>query len=297
MKKVVILMSTYNGERYLHEQIKSLLAQKGVEIDIFVRDDGSTDNTTEILKEYEKEGILRWYFNGHKNVQKSFLDLCKKAPKADYYAFCDQDDIWDDDKLLVATQALNNKSSDKPLIYYCGQRLVDVNLNLLSIHKVSNNRSDHTNFLISNVAGCTTVFNSKLLDLINSSNPDFILMHDSWIFKVCLAMNGEYVVDPEPHISYRQHDNNTVGLKGGIKSKIRQAMRYINVFEIKKQTQNLYDNYAQSMTPEYKDLAEKICSYDSSFGNWIKMLFCKDFDFKNTSLNIIVRIKILLKKL
>ena len=297
MKKVLVLLSTYNGEKYLCEQIDSLLNQKDVEIGILVRDDGSSDDTINILEDYKKRGVLQWYSNGHKNVQKSFLDLCKHAYQADYYAFCDQDDVWDDDKLIIAVKALEKRTKNIPLLYYCGQRLVDENLNLLSIHRVSNSRSPHTNFLISNVAGCTMVFNRILLEIVKMSEPNFILMHDSWIFKVCLALGGDYVVDSEPHISYRQHGNNTVGLKGGIMNKFHQMLRYLNAFKIQKQVQCLYDNYANEMVPEYKLLSGTICNYNKSFSNWIRFLFNKEFDFKSLSLNIVVRLKILLKRL
>lgn len=297
MYKIGVLMATYNGAKYLREQIDSLLRQKGVNIEILVRDDGSKDDTLQILEEYKAKGLLNWYQNGHKNVQKGFLDLCKNAPMADFYAFCDQDDVWDDDKLLIAVNALSHKPQDKPSLYYCGQRLVDENLNLLSVHKVSDKRSPHTNFLISNIAGCTTVFNKTLLNAINSCNPDFILMHDSWVFKVCIALGGNYVVDPEPHLNYRQHGNNTVGLKGGVKSKLRQLIRYIKVFKIQKQIQNLYSHYSSEMTPEYQKLSTTICNYDKSFTNWFQLLVSKDFDFKNPFLNLTVRLKILLRKL
>lgn len=297
MNSVCVLMATYNGSKYLREQIDSLIRQVGVVVTILVRDDGSSDNTTVILQEYKEKGLLDWYSNGHKNVQKGFLDLCKKAPKADFYAFCDQDDVWDEDKLKIATDYLSGKDQEIPLLYYCGQKLVDENLQLMSVHKVSDKRSAHTNYLISNVAGCTMVFNKRLLDAVNSCDPDFILMHDSWVFKVCLALGGEYVVDPEAHINYRQHGNNTVGLKGGLKSKLHQMKRYITVFEIQRQLQNLYANYSTEMTPEYLSLTEQICNYDKSFANWMKMLFSKDFDFKNGSLNLTVKLKVLLRKL
>lgn len=297
MKKVLVLLSTYNGEKYLCEQIDSLLNQKEVDIQILARDDGSSDGTIKILEDYRKQGLLQWYTNGHKNVQNSFLDLCKHANPADFYAFCDQDDVWDEDKLIIAVKALDQKAKNIPLLYYCGQRLVDENLNLLSIHKVSNSRSPHTNFLISNVAGCTMVFNRFLLEMVNKYEPCFVLMHDSWVFKVCLAVGGDFVVDPEAHISYRQHRNNVVGLRGGILSKFRQVERYINTFKIQKQVQCLYDNYANDMIPEYKLLSVTICNYNKSFSNWIHFLFNREFDFKNLSLNVLVRLKILIRRL
>ena len=231
---VSVLMATYNGERYLREQIESLVAQKGVSVKILVRDDGSSDGTIIILEEYKSKGLLSWYQGDHLNVQKGFLDLLKNSSNSDFYAFCDQDDVWDDDKLLVAVENLKIFPQNQPSIYYCGQRLVDQNLDLITIHRVSNRRNAYTNFLISNNAGCTTVFNKMLRDYVNQSTPDFILMHDSWVFKLCLAVGGNYVADPEPHISYRQHGDNTIGLNTNFKNLVWRVRHYIVDFKIQK---------------------------------------------------------------
>lgn len=292
---VTVLLATYNGEKYLREQLDSLLAQKGVKVSILVRDDGSKDGTTKILDEYQNKGLLTWYTGEHLNVQKGYLDLLRHTSETDYYAFCDQDDVWDDDKLLIAVTELDELPQDKPAMYYCGQRLVDENLKLISTHKIASDRSDHTNYLISNVAGCTAVFNKKLVDAVNKANPDFILMHDSWLFKVCLALGGSYYADSSAHINYRQHGNNVAGLNSGIKGKIKQAKRYIDVFEIQKQCKSLLDCYREQMTPEYKRLTEDIVNYDKD--NAARKRILKDFDFKSGSLNGVVKLKIMMRKL
>lgn len=294
---VSVLMTTYNGEKYLREQIDSILSQEGVSVNLLVRDDGSSDSTQEILNQYSSSGKLKWYTGEHLNVQKGFLDLLKNAPESEYYAFSDQDDVWDENKLFVAVSELEKISKDTPRLYYCGQRLVDKNLKYMSTHKINNLRSDYTNFLISNVAGCTMVFDKKLADFVNSKNPDFILMHDSWIFKICLAVGGRYYADSNPHIQYRQHGNNVAGLNNGIKGKFRQAKRYFEVFKIQKQVKSLYDLYKNDMTDEYKIFSEKICSYDENIKNQFSLIFNKKIDFKNKGLNLIFKLKILFRKL
>ena len=94
MKKVLILMATYNGAKYLDEQIQSLIEQKNVQVDILVRDDGSTDNTIEVLNKWKEQNKLEWYKGKHLNVQFGFYDLMERARTrdVDYLAFCDQDD-------------------------------------------------------------------------------------------------------------------------------------------------------------------------------------------------------------
>lgn len=294
---VTVLLATYNGEKYLSEQINSILNQQGVEVKILVRDDGSKDNTIDILNDYKRKGLLMWYTGKHLNVQRGYLDLLKNAPKSDFYAFSDQDDVWDEDKLLIAVTELEGMSEKKPAMYFGGQRLVDENLNLMSIHRISTDRSPHTNFLISNVAGCTAVFNQCLVDAVNMASPDFILMHDSWLFKICLALGGTYYADSSAHINYRQHSSNVAGLNAGLKGKIHQVKRYLEVFEIQKQCKSLMECYGDVMIPEYRNLTEKICNYDKSFGKWINLLVDKEFDFKSLSLNSVVKLKILLRKM
>ena len=95
MKTVLVIMATYNGEKYLPEQLESLFRQKGVKVSILVRDDNSKDGTQALLDEYQNAGKLIWYTGEHLNVQKGFFDLMKKAEQqeSDYIAFCDQDDV------------------------------------------------------------------------------------------------------------------------------------------------------------------------------------------------------------
>lgn len=297
LPSVTVLMATYNGEKYLLEQIDSILQQKGVDLNLFVRDDGSSDDTISILNKYQEEGKIKWYTGEHLGVTKGYLDLLRHAPASDYYAFCDQDDIWDDDKLIYAIKKLEELPKDKPLIYYSSQRLVDEQGRLIKVHEIDINRTPYTNFLISNVAGCTTVFNKELFFAINKAEPDFILMHDSWAFKVCLALGGKYYADKIPHINYRQHGNNVAGIGMSFKGKFHQMKRYITVFKIQKQIMSLLSCYRNEMTPEYKKLSEKICNYDTSVRNWFSFLVCRDFNFNNVALNCVVRLKVLLKKL
>ena len=114
--KVCVLISTYNGERFLEEQIASIIAQKGVEVDILVRDDGSSDMTCSLLERWQKEGKLKWYKGENLGFARSFMNLLKTASGYDYYAFCDQDDIWLEDKLQRAVAALE-KIEDKVKLY------------------------------------------------------------------------------------------------------------------------------------------------------------------------------------
>ena len=109
--KVIILMSVYNGENFIEEQLNSIFSQTGdFEIEVWVRDDGSKDGTISILKKYEEEKKLYWYSGENLKPAHSFMDLIMHSCKADYYAFSDQDDVWLNDKLKRSIKRLEKQS-------------------------------------------------------------------------------------------------------------------------------------------------------------------------------------------
>ncbi len=296
---VTVLMASYNGKEYLEEQIKSLRRQQDVNVNVLIRDDGSTDGTTELLKQFEKEYGITWYTGEHFNVQRGYYDLLKTAGKdsGKYYAFCDQDDVWDDDKLSIAVGQLEKLPENVPALYYCGQRLVDQKLNFIANHKLNAKRNLPTRYVISDIAGCTAVFNRCLLEKLLEYEPDFMLMHDSWIFKVCLSLGGNIVIDEECHISYRQHGSNVAGIGTGIRGKLRQMKKYIFKFEIQRQVQELKKGYYNQMTEEYKKLTDIICDYQSVPAYKKRLLDKRYINFCNRGLNFTFFIKVLINKL
>lgn len=121
MKKVLVLMSTYNGEKWLKEQIDSILASREVKVDILVRDDGSSDNTLSILNLYKNNNRLNYYVGENIGPAQSFRDLVDRCEFGyDAYAYADQDDIWSEKKLFYATEAL--EKTDTPYLWECGLR-------------------------------------------------------------------------------------------------------------------------------------------------------------------------------
>ncbi len=299
MKNVLVIMATYNGEKYIDEQIQSLLCQKDVNVSILVRDDGSKDSTRDKLNEYQQKGILEWYTGEHLNVQKGFFDLMKKAVErdCDFVAFCDQDDVWDEDKLSVAVDRLSQFDSEIPALYYCGQRLVDKDCNFLADHTLNKDRTLKTRFVLSDFAGCTGVFNKALLKEALSYEPEYMLMHDTWILKICLCLGGNVVVDPNAHMSYRQHGKNTVGLGRGIRDYYKQVKQYINEYKVREQMQELLLGFGDRMVPQYKAIAEACCDYKTNSKSRKMLLDKKNVDFCSFGLNLTYKIKVLINKL
>lgn len=214
MKKVQVLLSSYNGEKYLAAQLESILAQDYEEISILIRDDGSTDHTLEIIQCYaDKYTNIGYYVGKNLGVQQSFFQLMQHADKtADYYAFSDQDDVWLPEKIRQAVQLLEKQDQSLPLLYASKTTLVDAELKEITIRKKRVQiRPEFGNALVENVCtGCTEVFNRRLLELVTKQTPTHAIMHDWWLY-LCATAFGRVYYDANSYILYRQHGNNQVG--------------------------------------------------------------------------------------
>ena len=243
-------MSTYNGEKYLKEQIESILSQS-VPVEIVVRDDGSTDSTQQILDEYSKKGKLTWYSGNNLGPGKSFFSLVQGAPFADYYAFADQDDVWDYDKVEVAIGALANLSQDIPNLYCSSCRLVSADLRPLPVALKSRVIVPSLGeALVENISpGCTYIFNRKSLELFRMYKMDFISVHDWDLYRIVLSLAGNVIYDKQPHISYRQHGKNAIGYQTGRKLWWRRIKKIVTGT-----TKRQYSTTAQYLKEQYIEI-------------------------------------------
>ena len=235
-RRLVVLMSTYNGERFLREQIDSILAQNlserlPVQVEILVRDDGSEDSTVRILEDYRKRGKLAYYHEENIGLERSFWKLLLGAPQADYYAFCDQDDVWFTDKLYRAVRAIRRRElQKKEPVLYCSA-VVETDASLNRIGENGRGEKRHTDFahslIYSTAAGCTQVFNSEARDLLlrYDMDRDGITYHDYLAHKV-VTLFGTMIYSTTPGMFYRQHGSNVYGaVKRGIT--IRRIRRFL----------------------------------------------------------------------
>lgn len=220
MKKptVAIIMSTYNGENYLREQIESLLQQEEVEVSIFVRDDGSQDTTLEILESYKEHLIFVKDDGQNLGIGNSFMEALYQAGlEYDYYAFCDQDDVWLPNKLLQAVEMIG--SIPKPTLYCSNQLLVNQDLEQIGLRHQRTLDTSSLQILNNNlVTGCTMVWNKELQAVLidPKRRPSSALLnvriHDVWVAMVA-SIVGEILYDSNAFIYYRQHEQNVVGAK------------------------------------------------------------------------------------
>jgi len=186
-----------------------------------VSDDGSTDKTLSILNSYQKRWgksklIIRQ--GPQKTFSHNFLSLAtNKKIKADFYAYCDQDDVWLPSKLSVAIKALQKESPKKPLLY-CGRTTyVDEHLKLKGLSPLYNKLSVFQNALVQSIAGGNTmVFNTHTKKLLEDMGKKEIISHDWWTYILVAAVGGKVIYDECPHILYRQHDAGLVGANASI---------------------------------------------------------------------------------
>ena len=214
--RVLVLMSTYNGAAYIRQQIDSILAQDACEVGILIRDDGSTDGTQDIMHEYASRHDNIFIVDGpNVGCAQSFMSLVYEAANTysqyDYYAFCDQDDVWLINKLSSAIDKLDITDSTKPSLYLGAYQMVDAELNpittFLSVPAINLPAA----FASNSATGCTMVFNRALLMALSTKRPEYMIMHDYWAYLVCLAIGGFVCYDHTPYILYRQHGHNAIG--------------------------------------------------------------------------------------
>lgn len=286
--KILVLISTYNGEQYLEEQLESLFNQKEVEVQIIVRDDGSTDRTLEILNKYKNKNLLQWYQGNNLGPARSFLDIIRNAQEADYYAFCDQDDVWNSNKLNIAIKEIKKVNEDIPILYCANYQLVDSRLNKLpdQFHVSTTKFSEA--LASSCCTGCTVIFNKRLLDILKYYDPKVIVMHDDWAHKVCLAVGGRVIYDSNKVLMYRQHGNNADGGIRNLKSRILGVSKRIKSGDCirSRQIAEIVNGYSQLMSSTNLELAMDIVNYKKSLKNRFKILISRKIKTSYKELNI-----------
>jgi glycosyltransferase involved in cell wall biosynthesis len=213
---VAVLLCTRNGARFLEEQLNSLRAQEHKNFNLWVSDDGSEDNTNHILEQNQPlPGNIPFAFqNGpQKGFVKNFHSLiCKPNILADYFAYADQDDIWQPDKLSRAIAMLEHVPIGTPAIYCSRTRLIDESGEEIGFSPLFEKPTSFENALVQNVGGGNTmVMNKAARDLLCETGGIHVVSHDWWAYTLIAGAGGTVIYDSNPSVGYRQHDNNMVG--------------------------------------------------------------------------------------
>lgn len=216
--KVAILLCTYEGQEHLVEQLHSFERQSHANWEVIASDDGSIDETLAIMQAYRlKWGAERLSFRAGpaKGFAANFLSLtCDSSIQADYFAYSDQDDVWESEKLQRALDWLQAVPRDVPALY-CGRtRLVDCRNFGIGLSPLFSKPPSFGNALMQNIGGGNTmVFNNAARQLMLEAGDKLdVVTHDWWAYLVVTGCGGRVLYDSRPLVRYRQHGHNLVGM-------------------------------------------------------------------------------------
>ena len=269
MEKVDILLATYNGEKYLVEQLESILNQTYKDFNLIISDDCSEDSTVKILEEYAKKDSRITIFKQEKNlgVISNFEFLLSKV-ESDYFMFSDQDDIWNEDKIEKTLNKLEETDSD---VVFTDLMVVDDKLNVLYNsywelkglkNKILKYNSFEALYLNNYVTGCTMLMKKEVIEkaLPLPKSTKYIL-HDYWIALIA-SQSGKVEFLNEPTIKYRQHKNNRIGSKTRTESiKTLSEIRKLFIKVKKEHFEAFIENEDKFENDELKKLNRQALDY------------------------------------
>lgn len=225
---VAILLCTYNGERFIEKQLDTIRSQAHTNHSLWVSDDGSTDRTLTILKHHQQ----RWdknLFSIQQGPQRgyaaNFLSLaCREEIDAAYYAFADQDDIWEAEKLSRAIAQLETLGPSVPAMYCARTRLIDEKDRAYGFSPLYRRPPGFGNSLVQSIAsGNTMIMNKSARRLLCKAGELEIVSHDWWLYSLVTGAGGVVIYDPVPTVGYRQHEDNVLGASPGLRAKYKRV--------------------------------------------------------------------------
>ena len=229
---ICILMATYNGEKFIAEQLQSIEEQTHKNWRLIISDDGSSDNTLTIAKQFQQKwgsDRLKIRQGPQQGFCQNFLSMaCDTAIRADLYAFSDQDDIWMSDKIERAVSYFDkNNESQLPKAYGTRTQIVDDALKPLGLSPKFTLPLSFRNALVQSISGGNTqVFNSVAKQLLEQAGLQKVISHDWWLYQLVKGAGGMFYYDPAPSLLYRQHPDAVLGSNNSFRSRI-ERIRYV----------------------------------------------------------------------
>lgn len=230
---VAILLATYNGEAFLAAQISSLINQSHTNWVIYASDDGSHDGTLKILSDAQRNlgerklVILRGPGQGFVS---NFLSLLRnRMIDADYFAFCDQDDVWHPERLERGINCLQENADGRPALFCSRSRLVDATGDVVGYSANFTTPPSFANALVQNIAGGNTMlFNGRARQLLsNTAYQHPLIAHDWWCYLLITGCGGQVHFSPDPLIDYRQHAKNLIGANASVNNMFRRFKKML----------------------------------------------------------------------
>jgi glycosyltransferase involved in cell wall biosynthesis len=225
LEQFTVLLCSYNGERFIMEQIRSIAEQTVGPIQLLISDDGSTDNTLMLIEQAKidyPQLRIQLSQGPKRGFQYNFMTLFDRPePPADTVAFADQDDFWEPNKLERAKQALDKLPAGMPGLYGGRTRLVDQENNEIGFSPLFSKKPSFANALVQCICGgATMVMNQAAWRVAKASPANTLVSHDWWIYQIISAVGGSIIYDPNPSVRYRQHGNNIMGANTSMKARL-----------------------------------------------------------------------------
>jgi glycosyltransferase involved in cell wall biosynthesis len=267
MPSAAILLCTFNGARFLPAQLSSFTRQQFSQWRLFVSDDGSTDETLSLIAKYQHEEncvSVAVRDGPRRGLVRNFLGLaCDLSISADYFAFSDQDDVWEPDKLSRAIAWLQSIPAQKPALYCSRVRLIDEDNRDCGLSPLFSLKPSFRNALVQSIAGGNTmVFNNSARLLLAHCGSDVnVPLHDWWTYLLVTGAGGEVRYDPLPTIRYRSHSQNVVGANVGWRSRINrlQMLKAGDFAHWSALNIAALERFRSRMTPENRSVFNLFC--------------------------------------
>lgn len=230
---IAILLCTFNGARFLAEQIDSILVQTHSNWVIHASDDGSCDDTVKLLEGYQRNiGLdrLRLYRGPQQGFAKNFISLIKNnSIEAEYFAFSDQDDIWHPTKLEKSLNKIQSIKHSKPALYCARVRLIDTEQRCVGFSPLRKHTPAFENALVQSLAGANTMLINQSTRTLMAAVPDNtpIVAHDWLAYLLVTASAGQVIYDSAPSLDYRQHEGNLIGNRTGLNANFHRIRRFV----------------------------------------------------------------------
>lgn len=226
---VAILLTTYNGARFLDEQLSSIAQQTHRQWTLYISDDGSSDSTLAIIKRFQQRlgsDRVRLLQGPRIGFAQNFLSLVRNPEiEADFFSFCDQDDVWFPDKLQRAVTRIPRADEERPAVYCSRTRLIDEAGNIIGHSPLFARTPSFHNALVQSLAGANTMMLNKaaraLLARVPSTAP--VVSHDWLCYLLVSGCGGQVFYDPEPTLDYRQHGGNLIGSNNSMRDRLTRV--------------------------------------------------------------------------
>ncbi len=302
---VTVLMSTYNGDRFIEQQVESVLNQTGVNVSLIIRDDGSDDGTRDYLEEISRiDNVLVHYGSDRLGPAKSFITLLNMVDNLTYVAFCDQDDLWDDNKLIRAVTHLMDSQSPEPMnasmpMLYCSAlKLSDQQMQPLGTWSNPPANKFAEPVYQNCVAGNTAVMNAAAASLIQGIEiSDNMIMHDWWLYLITTMAGGKIIYDYHPAIHYRQHLQNVRGVASIgklIVEHIREVAGGAGIKSVVSQFNGALECLGETVTDDYRKYGAQLNNSMASRIGRIKFVLSGKIKARTFSRQLLLNISFLI---